>query len=560
MARRKQKEIEKNEKATSISRYPLTIERKYSRDLGRTISDLHKIVKEELLPELPNLIEMFKLENARFDDASDDLFRVMDGLKVKMQDRYPENLLESLAERRGLEASEYNLNTLRMQTNQVHGIDVLISDRAIASKMKTFVKQNVNLIETVHKSYFKDIQTMVTNGVSNGDSATSIAKKISDRTGVSKNRAKLIGRDQTGKLNSDLNASRQAELGVKKFVWSTVGDERVRDEHASLDGKVFSYSNPPSEGLPGQPINCFIGETSCYPIGQIKKLFKRKYFGEGFRICLEGGNIIPGVTPNHPIFTSRGFVPVKLINNSDKLLVRKRILKIPYIGENNINNMKAFFQKINNFLPIIGFLQRVTGMGVDFHGDGILDEDVNIINVNSVLTRTLISIIFQKFYYIIFVFTNSCFRALKSFCHFFHYIKRNLFAFSSKVSRSVLVGSLFNRHLRPLYDFCFRTASNLNLFVFKYSPNNISGDLKTLRKDIDRFTFKIPFSNFIFGESCYFIMRYGHVFSFKKVKTVEKKSINAYVYNLETTTGVYLAQDVLASNCRCVALPIFEKL
>jgi SPP1 gp7 family putative phage head morphogenesis protein len=35
-----------------------------------------------------------------------------------------------------------------------------------------------------------------------------------------------------------------------------VGDERVRDEHEGLDGEQFDYDDLPSEGLPGEPIQC----------------------------------------------------------------------------------------------------------------------------------------------------------------------------------------------------------------------------------------------------------------------------------------------------------------
>jgi len=259
--KKKEKNLGKNEKRSRVKRYPLTIERQYQRELSRTIAGMHKIIKEELLPELQNLTILAKTENARFDDSAETLFRVLGDVKSKIATQYPEELIESLAQRRGMEVSEYNLNTLRMQAKQVQGVDVLLSDRALQSKMTTFVRQNVNLIETVHQSYFKDVQTIVSNGVSNGESVASMSQKISKRTGVHQNRAKLIARDQTGKLNSDLNASRQAELGVKKFVWETVGDERVRESHEDLNGRVFSYRegatvDGESGVLPGQPINC----------------------------------------------------------------------------------------------------------------------------------------------------------------------------------------------------------------------------------------------------------------------------------------------------------------
>jgi hypothetical protein len=49
---------------------------------------------------------------------------------------------------------------------------------------------------------------------------------------------------------------RQKQLGVTSFVWQTMGDERVRDEHAERDGQEYEYDDPPDGELPGEPIMC----------------------------------------------------------------------------------------------------------------------------------------------------------------------------------------------------------------------------------------------------------------------------------------------------------------
>ena len=44
---------------------------------------------------------------------------------------------------------------------------------------------------------------------------------------MSYGRAKLIARDQTKKLNSNLNQARQQSVGITLYIWKTVRDERV---------------------------------------------------------------------------------------------------------------------------------------------------------------------------------------------------------------------------------------------------------------------------------------------------------------------------------------------
>lgn len=44
------------------------------------------------------------------------------------------------------------------------------------------------------------------------------------------------------------------------YTWRTAGDDRVRGSHAALNGRVFSWANPPEHGHPGHEANC-----RCWP-------------------------------------------------------------------------------------------------------------------------------------------------------------------------------------------------------------------------------------------------------------------------------------------------------
>lgn len=83
-----------------------------------------------------------------------------------------------------------------------------------------------------------------------------IAAQVQGRVGVAEARARLIARDQVGKLNGRLTAERQRAVGFSHFRWSTARDERVRQEHSNLEGETFAWASPPPIGLPGEPIQC----------------------------------------------------------------------------------------------------------------------------------------------------------------------------------------------------------------------------------------------------------------------------------------------------------------
>jgi SPP1 gp7 family putative phage head morphogenesis protein len=44
------------------------------------------------------------------------------------------------------------------------------------------------------------------------------------------------------------------------YVWRTVGDSRVRGSHATRNGQIFAWANPPEHGHPGHEPNC-----RCWP-------------------------------------------------------------------------------------------------------------------------------------------------------------------------------------------------------------------------------------------------------------------------------------------------------
>ena len=100
------------------------------------------------------------------------------------------------------------------------------------------------------------MQAAVTMSALGGGNLKDLAQKIRQIGGVTENRAKLIARDQTAKLNSSLTQAQHESLGVTHYRWSTSKDERVRESHAENEGQVFSWDDPPETGHPGFEINC----------------------------------------------------------------------------------------------------------------------------------------------------------------------------------------------------------------------------------------------------------------------------------------------------------------
>ena len=58
------------------------------------------------------------------------------------------------------------------------------------------------------------------------------------------------------RLSQGLDRKRQQAIGLRKYVWRTRGDNKVRAGHAANDGKIFEWRNAPASGHPGDDFGC----------------------------------------------------------------------------------------------------------------------------------------------------------------------------------------------------------------------------------------------------------------------------------------------------------------
>lgn len=170
--------------------------------------------------------------------------------------------LDRLAAEFATKTATFQRLQLLRQTRAALGVDVLIRDRRLAAQMEGFVANNVSLIRGLTEEFAIKVEKSAMQAVQAGRLYTDYAKTLRDQFDFPEERATLIARDQIGKFYGQCNATRQRELGINHYTWRTSEDERVRDLHDDLNGKVFSFDDPPESGTngerlnPGEPILC----------------------------------------------------------------------------------------------------------------------------------------------------------------------------------------------------------------------------------------------------------------------------------------------------------------
>ena len=120
----------------------------------------------------------------------------------------------------------------------------MLGDGAIKPEMEKAVNDNVDLITSIHTDFIHDIGAEVFENMKDGGRHENLIDIIKERGNVTRNRARLIARDQTSKLNADLTEARNVALGLDLYEWGGTGDERERDSHSALNGMLCKYSDP----------------------------------------------------------------------------------------------------------------------------------------------------------------------------------------------------------------------------------------------------------------------------------------------------------------------------
>lgn len=242
---------------------PTNIQRSYGVALVAIIRRFRALLAP-LLEALPSLVkdaaaqESIHRDGARLDaDGYGKRVReLMDRARRRLADTVDTSSVETLARTFARQTATYQRIQLAKQLRAALGADPFMADRRLVPLTEAFVDSNVGLIRSLTDRAALQVEDTVMNGLRAGRLHADLAQDIEERLGVAESRARLIARDQVGKFYGQVNAARQRSLGVTRFIWRTVNDERVRDEHDARNGETYEYDDPPDGELPGEPINC----------------------------------------------------------------------------------------------------------------------------------------------------------------------------------------------------------------------------------------------------------------------------------------------------------------
>lgn len=258
------------------------IEARYGANIRLMLKPFRELVEAKLFPMLDFIAQSGPVH---LDAPSDDINRVFEQIRIAFAQTFSDRTVDRVAQESATLIDNINHKTFRRQTQTVLGVDPVFAEPWLADEIDIFVSENASLVKSVPTEHLADIEQMVFREAKRRSSPTEIKNKIIKLFGNADTSAALIARDQVSKFNGRLSELRQTAAGVDKYTWRTSEDGRVRSfsnsggysSHAKLNGKVFSWKNPPvtvfrgkragERNHPGQDINC-----RCYAEPVLDKL------------------------------------------------------------------------------------------------------------------------------------------------------------------------------------------------------------------------------------------------------------------------------------------------
>jgi SPP1 gp7 family putative phage head morphogenesis protein len=141
-----------------------------------------------------------------------------------------------------------------------------------ATLLNDYITRNVELIRTAGLGQVEAVKDLILSATREQISYADLSAQLQRTYEVTEARANLIARDQVLKANSELNKVRAEAAGVKRYVWRTSQDIRVRGTpggrwpkgtHYGLNGTIHEWNDPPTVDFksgrkehPGQDYQC----------------------------------------------------------------------------------------------------------------------------------------------------------------------------------------------------------------------------------------------------------------------------------------------------------------
>lgn len=364
---------------TSLISHQIWLQRNASgevKDLAPFIQEMRNEIKRQVL-----LFGDDGRSTARLNKLLRDLEEALAGLTGDWHTKLTEDLKELAAYE-----AEWNTKTLTANVNaefvtptaeQVWAAAVF-QPLALNDKPVDFTK----LMEGWGETEVSRLVTGVKMGFVQGQTTRQIIKSVVGAGGLAdiseRNAATVIRTALSHVSNEARNETyRQNDDIIEKYEWVSTLDSRTSTICKARDGMTWEIGKGP---MPPAHPNCLLGDTVVSTGSPVSNIFKRTYKGTIVYVSTKSGRTL-SITPNHQVLTARGWVASGLLNIGDKLVCAKdSALSLKHKEHNVVAKFSDLFSVANVAVNPAAVSTSPTSTE-DFHGDGT-DGEVEIVLVD----------------------------------------------------------------------------------------------------------------------------------------------------------------------------------
>jgi SPP1 gp7 family putative phage head morphogenesis protein len=243
---------------------------------------------------------------------------------------------------------------------------------AAASTASAYIRGEV-------ESFRDNIARIVTDGIGRGKGPRVLEGEIrtalqgardpqglNNRMGLEQ-RAELIARSELANAYVGAQKAAAARNGFGYARWIATKDERTCAVCASRHGRIYRLD----EMVGTQHPRCVLGDVFVSP-GPIAACFRSFYCGDVVTISLKDGSVFT-VTAQHPVLTTRGVKPAKLLRKGSQLVGNNpEVLSKDFGSSPDLHQVPARAEDVFAAFAESGAVASVSvpGSALDLHGDG----------------------------------------------------------------------------------------------------------------------------------------------------------------------------------------------
>lgn len=210
---------------------------RYNAALQRIARAVRKDIDEVIVPLVKQYAPEYVQDSTpTLDGWADTIARALQFLLGKWLSPPARQAAESIA-------SEFVKSQIRVNSRgrRSFGIDVFSNSQQARNYLDAATYQNATLITSIPAQYLEQVSNIVMANMRAGMRPSFIEQQLVAQFGVTARRAKMIARDQTAKVQGELNKRKQVAAGFSYFRWVDSHDQRVRHHHREIADKVTDY-------------------------------------------------------------------------------------------------------------------------------------------------------------------------------------------------------------------------------------------------------------------------------------------------------------------------------